>query len=448
MGAGLLYLSKFRPVMVPIPVSEIDEAGRRTGMADCFWIAPLSKTGLNYIFLDSGAGYWLTQFQLPEGSSLEFSGEFPHARLLSFVSYDEKSIPVDSLADTEIQPDIGAVNPFVVGARRDASLRSYKINVSNSIDTADQTSSSPKTDRPTNTLFVKKSGKPMAMVMRIYVPDKGFDAKGGVNLPKPVLTLADGNKIEGEDLCRKIVVKENALQETRLTPETFRALSNLSSKTTQYHPAQPEPQWEAFRNPPHVISGMFTGTKFEWIRQLLVGNRKGGAYSTPNNSYMSMFADRRFGELLVIQSKAASTPNTFNGDDVMTTGSLRYWSLCKYRSFADQSLEDNSCVYDEGVPKDKNGDYTIVVSTANDRPQNATINCGVAWVNWGTGDGVDNPFGGILLYRNMLPGPAFKKSIFDVQSPGEEISTLGEFYPKAKYMSKKDFEKIGCGKTG
>ena len=443
LAFGGLYLAKFRPQVIAIPVAEIDAVAQQTGVADCFWFAPFKKGGLNYAFIDEGATYWVTKFQLPQGAALEFTGNYPHARYLSFVTYDENWVPLNNLTDSAIQPDSGSVNPFVSGAQRDAVARSYRFRAVKRADAS--TVHADKDGR--NTLYLDDGKGPSAMIMRIYVPDKGMDARGGVSLPKPVMRLADGTSVEGDALCHQIVIKEGAAKYVQLPTSAVKTLYQLKSDTTPYHPAQPTPLWEAFRNPPYVVSGAFTGTALAWTRKFLAGSHQLGMLATPDNSYMYSYIDSRFGDLLVLHGKAPTTPHTFEGAKVMAPGQLRYWSMCKYHSLANTQLDPNACVYDEEIRANKQGEFTIVVSTAANRPSNASSECGIGWINWGDGDGIDNSHGGLILYRNMLPAADFANSIFSVRDPGEEAATLGDYYPKAQYTDKQTFEKLGCSKS-
>ena len=81
----------------------------------------------------------------------------------------------------------------------------------------------------------------------------------------------------------------------------------------------------------------------------------------------------------------------------MGTGDLRYWSFCSNQGFANTRV--NECVYDESVPVGPDGYYTIVVSLPEDRPKNATEKNGVAWINWGPGEGIGDPLQLGLLFR-------------------------------------------------
>ena len=193
-----------------------------------------------------------------------------------------------------------------------------------------------------------------------------------------------------------------------------------------------------------MLTRALVGTKFEWVRSLLSTKRSGGFYSTLDNTYMLRYVDDRYGDALVLRGKAPTTPHTVNGERRMDAGQLRYGSLCKYLSLNDTRVD--GCLYDEQIPLDRDGNYTIVVSTPDHRPANATKECGVAWLPWGKGDGIDNPHGGLLLYRHMLPADGFKQSLFATRRPGDEARTLGPYYPESRYLSKAAFERSGCAR--
>lgn len=440
--AALRSVSQFRPAVVRLSAAEIDAVALRTGLADCFWVGVVTPGGFNLAYPDTAANYWTTQFRLPEGASLELSGEFPHARHLSFNTYDDEGRPVDRLNDIMMAPQAGATNPFVVGARRDASRRDYRLRVAQTALAAGTPMAEIDGRRPVNTIFAPQGSEPTQLAMRIYVQDQGLDAKAGVALPRPVMTLADGRTVQGEALCREIVIKEGAVRDVRMAREQNTTLLQLASSTSPYHPAQPDAPWAAFFNPPYVLTAFLVGTRFEGLRSLLGVKRKGGFYSTLDNTYMFAAVDRRFGDLLVLQGKAPTTPRTLAGTALMQAGQLRYWSLCKYRSLHDTAVD--SCLFDEQVPLDAEGNYTIIVSAAEQRPGNARAACGVAWLDWGVGDGIANPAGGMLVYRHMLPAHDFTQSLFATREPGDEPAVLGVYYPKARYQSRAEFEARGC----
>ena len=168
---------------------------------------------------------------------------------------------------------------------------------------------------------------------------------------------------------------------------------------------------------------MLINTLYEPIRARIDATRRAGFYSALDNVYMSTYVDKRYGETLVVRGQAPRTPRTHKGAATMDANvDLRYGSVCKYRSIADGAVDP--CVYDEQVPADAAGRYAIVVSTPTARPSNARTECGVAWMDWGVGDGVGDPHGGFVALRHMLPAPAFKNSLWTTQRPGDDPPVL------------------------
>ena len=448
LGVGLLllaagaYLAQFRPTVTPIPSAQVDAISQQTGLANCFWNA-VSIKGSLVAYPDTGAGYWMTQIALPPASTLAFTGDFPHARHLSFNMYDAVGQPLDRLNDFMLKPEAGSTNPFRAGARRDAALRAYTFHVAEADLHAGTPIAAMDAVRSSNTLLAPKGAKPVRLWMRIYVPDQGTDAKGGVALPVPSLKLADGSTVSGEALCRQIVVKEGTVLMANLTKGPNQALLQLASATSEHHPAQREPRWFGFYNPAYAVLPYLYGTRFEPLAALLSTQRKGGFFSTLDNTYMAALIDHRFGEVLVLKGRAPRTPATLAGEAVMQSAPLRYWSLCQYHSIYDPSVQ--TCLHDEQVPTDGAGDFTIVISTSANRPANATTKCGVAWMDWGqAGDGMDNPAGGMLVYRHMLAAEDFKESLFQTRIPGDEAQVLGPYYPRGRYMRRAAFEAQPC----
>jgi hypothetical protein len=437
MGA---YLRRFRPRVTPLTAAEIDRQTRPTGLADDFWVGVSRGKGL-VSYPDSGATYWLTQLRLPPGATLEFQGSFPHARHLSFNTYDPAGRPVDRLSDIMIVPDGGAQNPYIPGAPRDVTERGYRIRLAEADLKAGEPMAERDAARPVNTLYAPANGKPVQLWMRVYVPDTGLDARGGVPLPQPVLILADGTRLEGKALCDRIVLREGAVIMASMAAGPNRTLLHLKSRTSAYHPAQPVPQWVYFFNPPYALVPHLIGTRFQFLNGLLSTKRKGGFYSTLDNTYIATLVDRRHGEVLVIRGKAPTTPRTRSGEALMQEGQLRYWSFCKYRSLHDPDVD--SGIFDEEAPLNSEGWFTIVVSRPEDWPTNATVANGVAWMDWGTvGDSLGNPDGGMLVYRHMIPSADFTQSLFAIRKPQDMHQVLGDYLPAARYMSREEFERL------
>ena len=96
----------------------------------CFWRGPLDGKGKNNAaFPDLNASYWTAVISLPTGAHLNIDGSYPHARDMSFNSYDQSGVATSSIDDVAIQPDPGSTDPFVAGASRTATARGYSLSV-------------------------------------------------------------------------------------------------------------------------------------------------------------------------------------------------------------------------------------------------------------------------------------------------------------------------------
>lgn len=447
LGAAVWHvIGKLRgaaPSVLPFSAAQIEERQRGKDLNDCFWVGTLHPETFNILSPDLAVTYWITQFKLPPGAHLELQGQYPHARYMSYTSYNPLGQPVDGMADEAIAPDAGSTNPYLPGAQRTAHQRNYTLIVQ-----ARALQAGTRVDeatRPANTVFVPTDESTYQLWLRVYAPDQGGGARGGVPLPRPTIVLGDGSRVSGAALCRDYVVKDGAVRDFRASKEGNQALFTIPGARAPYHPAQPGPvPWNAFYNPPLVVAGVLHNTPFEFLRSRMDTARKAGFYSTLDNVYMSTYVDNRYGELLVLQAKAPRTPHTVQGNPEMARDvDLRYWSYCKGRSIADGAAD--ACLYDEQIAQDAQGRYTLVLSPPELRPANARAECGVSWMPWGAGDGMDNPHGGYLIHRHLRPSKDFvAHSLWSTRRLGDEEAVLGDYFPRTSYQSKADFEARGC----
>jgi hypothetical protein len=132
----------------------------------------------------------------------------------------------------------------------------------------------------------------------------------------------------------------------------------------------------------------------------------------------------------------------------MPDGQVKYWSVVSVASPPSGELWDG--LFDMQVPLDEKGYYTIVVSRLEDRPKNATEENGIAWMDWGPGEGLDDPRNrkdwGMLIMRYMVCHPDWKESPENATKPGSDEAVMGPYYPKGYYTTKEKFEAEGVKK--
>src|SRR5581483_8634061 len=167
----------------------------------------------------------------------------------------------------------------------------------------------------------------------------------------------------------------------------------------------------------------------------VAGQLPAGFGENADNKYVYSLVSHDYGNVVAFRAKLPTTPKTYAGENTMGGGQLRFWSMCT-GNLATQAYD---CRVDKDMPLDADGMYTVAVSTAADRPANATEACGIAWLPWG-------PLvqAGVIM-RNMLPDPGFPNPV-QAATPGTEQQTLGAYYPVGTYYaSAQEFEqKVGC----
>jgi len=403
---------------------------------------------------DKRPTYFIGEAELPVGCSITIHGRFPHARyfkfaLQSFQHGTYTAISGGSLAGPEIEPDPGSGNPFVVGADRTVTDRNFTIHI-----VAEDPPEVPA-DRPTNTLYVGTDEKTLVLVYRIYMSDEGYDGAGWGpgDMPStegPGYTF-EGRLADGTMLSQSEVVERFARPIGDINPqvpiekwyELVNAEDNDPRLEPETAPARVDSPWENFYGMQYTIIGAFESPE-ERAKMALQTSMEGAG--DPTTAYMMAFTNRRFGPVYVFRAKMPTFPDTYGGAKVMTDGQVQYWSVATVASGPSGDLWDG--VSDLMVPLDKDGFYTIVVSRPEDRPANATDDNGLAWIDWGPGEGLDDDprnrtdFG-MLLMRFMVCHEDWKQSPTSATTPGTEADVMGPYHPKGYYTTKEEFEAQG-----
>ncbi len=399
----------------------------------CFWGGPYSidNPESNFAYPDTGATYWHAKYSLPEGASLKLNGEFPYARYMSLNSYRKDNSPAFALRDESILANTGSINPFIQGAQRNNDKRSYQVELA-----AGQAPVIP----PNNILYdyAQDNNGEALLLYRVYVPNKGKDATGGVGLPTPELTLSNGQVLKGQSACDTLKSDQELVKVPVLPPETYAQLR-------QNNPAKQSPVWRAVYN-------LQFGLKCTFLNQCEGNPEKQVArFANLDNQYVSTYLDRNIKPVAVIRGKIPKVPSTLNNDSVFdeSQAQMRYWSMCQNEYY---SQKVTGCLYDEQVAINPDGYFTIVTSLPSDRPNNANDECDIGFLPWSSGgDGFsiipgreNNATDAFLLMRNMLPADNFENAIKNTKVPGDEAEVLGEFLPTVKYFTKTEFEALGC----
>ena len=396
-------------------------------------LTKLDEGTTNVLYPDDSARYYSGLFTAVPGTEILLTGRFPHTRYMSFNVYDQALRPVDALADVQLAPDPGSINPFVQGASRTATNRSYTAVIS---------FAQPPATRARNTMYAE-AGQPGGLaanpvgdfVYRIYVPDNGQDEYGGVGLPTAEVVQAGSTQSVTPSVCAQVHKPETTEINTILNSSD----SMPAAETTQTAGSvRNPPHWRKFVNVASSVGMAFTDNpSFNNAGQsdLDTLGGSGGFLSNRDNAYVSALTNRGYGQVLVTQLRAPTFPNTRPGTPVMPGGQLRYWSVCQNDPVTERVT---ACLNDDRSVVAPDGIATFVVSTPNERPTNATAACGVNWLPWGPDER------GALIYRNMLPAASFAQAI-QKATPDHESATMGDYFPVSRYYADAHaFQALGC----
>jgi hypothetical protein len=367
---------------------------------------------VNVLFPDSSAQYWTAGYRTVPGTHIRIDGVYPYARYTSWNVYDPILRPFTHKADVDIAPDPGSANPFLPGADRTTPVAQRRYTLYITFDAGFKPGP--------NTIYVDPSKNPAGVfTLRVYVPDRGRDVTGGVGLPQ--VTWQPNS--EG---APAFVSPCTGVEKPTVSTVTDAYSQQDGPDTGPPFPGRNPPKWHKFVN--LCVSGrdLFfdndIADQFPDSGQDPCGNfGSGGFLSNMDNAYTSTAITRGFGRLVVLHGKAPTYAATYPKAGTMPSGEqLRYWSFCQNDPFTQRYI---ACLRDDQVKLDKDGFYTIVISRPADRPR-----CAKNWIPWGP-----QPEG-VLIYRHMLPDPAFSGSI-QRASYGSEQSTMGDYFPTPRYLT-------------
>ena len=384
-------------------------------------LSRLDPTTTNVLALDTNAVYWMAGYTAVPGTRIRIEGQYPYSRYMGFNVYDAAGRPVDAIADHQIKPDKRSTNPFLPGANRFAPRRNYTSFVE----------FGPRPSKPARNTIYTGDSRGGTFWYRVYIPDAGRDAKGGVPLPR--VTYEGPLALPTFDACREL--QAPYLQAAN---EMIAGLPGLPDPTDdgEGYPGRNPPDWRLFVNlgqaASEIILNNETGEQFYDDAQQFQ-NDGPGFFANRDIAYVFTGTSRGFGQVLVIRGRAPTFADTRDGPATMPAGQqLRYWSFCQYEPATQRVID---CRSDDRVEVNADGTYTVVVSTAEQRPS-----CARNWIAWGPATQ------GLMIYRHMVPDPTFANAIQNVPAPGQERQALGEYYPSAEYLADRAaYESLHCG---
>jgi hypothetical protein len=201
-----------------------------------FSLTRLDATTTNVLAVDTNAVYWGGIYAALPGTRIRIEGQYPHSLYISWNVYDAAARPIDALSDVQLAPDSGSTNPFMPAASRTAEQRDYSAFIE----------VGPRPEQPAPNTLYTGSSQGGTFLYRVYVPDAGRDAKGGVPLPRMTLESADGSGAPlGVEQCRE-------LQAPYAQPlnDLIAGTPGLPDPTAdgEGYPGRNPPNWRLFEN--------------------------------------------------------------------------------------------------------------------------------------------------------------------------------------------------------
>lgn len=418
----------------------------------CSWWAKTTPETLNVAFPDSAATYWTTPFYAAKGLEVEIEGQYPNARYMSFNVYDESGGSFEAngvssgIADYQIDPNAGSVNPFQSNAEPGGSFtvtltEDAKVGETNTLPLAPEGA-------------IGKHGAPLGfLVYRVYLPTGGSAA---VELPK--LSLVKSGKRVTLSRCPAPTGKFSALARSKETAS--KAARKLGAKLR----VRPTKRMAyALLKLGKALRGGSQGTRpcrgskcpppLRFFRASAAATNS--FFPNVNNAYVSALFRPVPGTVVVVRGKAPRTPaGTSPVPWPQEELQLRYFSLCNnvYRSPwpvvanpAPGGTTEYGCAADFETKVNAAGEYVYVVAPPGQRK--AVEAAGGTFLPLSTTQPRTRQ---ILIFRNMLPNESFAHAVQNAPQNGKPVGAaraMGDYYPRAYRCTLAQFQ-VGARACG
>jgi len=373
--------------------------------------SPLTNNQFPYLLDTSSANYFSAIFfsgplgqqrngliNVPRGGKVTIKGEYPYARYFGFHPNDMATNNLQTLMDTDIDPDPGSKNPWREPLETGQERR-YTVHF-----VADSPPEAPQL----NTAYIgakKSGGKNYAtfLIYRVYGAELPALPPNSAGVKLPSVTVYDkaGKEIEHHPEC-----------------EPYPPGAEPPIDRTKF-PAFPVPDHRA-----QAMAGTFNVKGNFGLEVDLLSNA--------DVLYLSAFYGRNHGEVFAIRGKKPKTVDPESGLFPWSDGlDFRMWTACTYNFWNGAA---NDCVVDADMATDEDGHYTLVISEPHFRPQNAIKDNGVTWLDAG------NFLDGQISFR-MVPKPA--PALKTLKMSIERQDGSSPFDPAAAFCSQSTFEAGG-----
>jgi len=391
------------------------EAGRLVGESRCpAWPgvgSPLTNNRFPYLLDTSASNYFSNRFwhgdgappgfiAVPRGGRVVFRGEFPRARYFAFHPSDFDTNTLATLVDVDLEPDPGSANPFREEVPPGKGRRF----------TAQLVFTAPPERREPNTSYVgvKRDGGFNPAVFNIYRTTAsvlGALPPNNTGVPLPSVTVYDAG---GSEVAHYDEV------------DPYPPGSKPPVETTRFA-SLPIPDHRALVWPERFDVKSNWGLPYDLL-------------ASADILYVVAPYTRRLGNVFIVRAKKLTSPRTPDEPVHASGKQIRGFTVTTYNFWAGIC---NAAVVDHEVAVDEAGFYTLVVSSAADRPRTATADHGATWLDWG--DYLD----GQLTFRFLLRRDPPLRALHDAIVSGNPSAEIAPYVPRAGHCSRQAFEQRG-----
>lgn len=414
------------------PVSAAPSPATAAPTPECSWWVETSIQNTNVLYPDTAAAYWTMPYLTNEAELIELNGVYLDARYFAIQVYGADAQlftspqgQVSALADYQIQPNAGEVNPWDAPAEPGGS---WTVTLSDR-EVPGATNLLPLTPQGTVTPLIPEIPATTAFLMtRVYLPTDGFAAARDF---LPTVTITDrGGVVRTLEPC---------------TPQQRKALEKTKDVLALTKALRSRPA------PPSADCGTSCPPDLTFF--------KVGSEATPfpnaDSAYVGALFSPQRGKVVVAR---ATMPTTSSGEtpQVWPAGKqLRYWSVCNYvhkapfpavETVSAGKKKDFACTNDTTTPLAGGEVATIVLSFPADKkalqPRLKRMP-NITWMPLSPRYGKTQE---LLAIRNMLANPTFTQSATNIPTTGDPEAaqaTMGRYYPRIAMCSVKTFLKSG-----
>jgi len=373
--------------------------------------SPLTNNRFPYLLDTSASNYFSNRYwngaqapagfvAVPEGGRVVFAGQYLRCRYFAFHPCDFDTNTLPTLVDKDIDPDAGSHNPFREPVAAGDEQRFTVTMVFES-----------RPEKPAaNTIYAgdkANGGANQAVFLLLRTTDSvlGANPPNSTGVPLPSVTVLDrnGKVVEHHPSCFPY------------DPEQIYPV-----ETTRFA-SLPIPDYRAV-----VAAGKFSA-RSNWGLPYDI-------LASDDILYLSTPYCTRLGELLVVRAKALRTPDTPREPVYSDEMQIRGFTITNYNFWAGIC---NDAVVDRHLKLDEQGYYTVVLSSPENRPVNASAEQAVNWMDWG-------PYlDGQLTFRMLLRTNPLLLRLKALALGESEDAQLQPYLPRVGHCSRADFERRG-----